>query len=98
MSYPHNIDRVELGTLTARQPSPEIQAGNPHQHRQHTTLLLHARRITVGAEQPTALQCGERAEIAALADAIEDDVKSVGQNAREVFAFVINWRGAEFAY
>jgi hypothetical protein len=31
MSCPHNIDRVELGTLATEQPPPEIQARNPHQ-------------------------------------------------------------------
>src|SRR5215467_15147108 len=96
MACPHNIDRVELGTLATRQPPPEIQARNPHQHRQHTTLRLYTRRIAISAEQTTALECGERAAIAALTDAIEDDLKSAGQNAREVFAFVINRRGAEF--
>src|SRR5215467_1648169 len=32
MSRPHNVDRVEKGALAARQPSPQIEAGNPGQH------------------------------------------------------------------
>src|SRR6516162_6178798 len=61
------------------------------------TLRLHARRIAIGAKQTTALECGERAAIAVLADAVENNIESTRQNAREVFAVVINRYGAEFA-
>ena len=75
MSRAHHVDRVEAGTLAARQPPPQIQARNPHQHGEHTTLRLHARRVAVGAEQAAPLERRERAAIALLADAIEDDVE-----------------------
>jgi hypothetical protein len=60
-------------------------------------LRLDARRIAVSAEQAAAFECRERAAIAVLADAIKDDVKPARQDAREVFAFVIDRRGAQLA-
>src|SRR5262245_65928492 len=60
-------------------------------------LPLHACRVAVGAEQAAALECRERAAIAVLADAVEDDIEPVGQDACEVFALVVDRRGAELA-
>jgi len=60
-------------------------------------VRLHARRVAVGAEQAAALERRERAAIALLADAVEDDVEPVRQDAREVFALVVDRRGAQLA-
>ena len=61
------------------------------------TLRLHARRVAIGAEQAAALERRERAAIAVLADAVEDDVEPARQDAREVFALVVDRRGAQLA-
>ena len=60
-------------------------------------LRLNARRVAVGAEQAAALERRERAAIAGLADAVEDDVEPARQDAREVFALVVDRRGAKAA-
>src|SRR5262245_8392560 len=75
MSRPHHVDRVEAGTLAARQPLPKIQARDPHHDAEHAALRLHARRVTDGAEQAAALERRERTAIAFLADAVENDVE-----------------------
>ena len=98
MLCPHHIDRVAAGALTTGQPVPQIQTRYPHQHGEHATLRLHARRIAVGAEQTAALERCQRAAIAVLADAVEDDVEPARQDTREVLALVVDRRGAELAY
>src|SRR5262249_23741788 len=101
MPSPHRIDRVDADALAARQPTqqppPYIHAPNPHQDGGQATLRLDARRVAIGAEQATTLKGREGAAIAVLADAVEDDVEPARQNAREVFAFIIDRRGPEFA-
>ena len=61
------------------------------------TLRLHARRVAIGTEQAAALERRERAAIAVLADAVEDDVEPARQDAREVFALVVDRRSAQLA-
>jgi len=61
------------------------------------TPRLHARRVAVGAEQAAALERCERAAITVLADAVEDDVEPARQDAREIFALVVDRCGAELA-
>ena len=53
--------------------------------------------MAVGAEQTAALECGERAAVAVLADAVDGDVEPARQDAREIFALVVDRRGAELA-
>src|SRR5437764_10771676 len=77
MSRAHHVNRVEAGTLVARQPSPKIKTCYPHQDSEHPTLRLRARRVTNGAEQAAALERGKRAAIAVLADAVEDHIESI---------------------
>src|SRR6516165_12309883 len=60
-------------------------------------LWADARRVAIGAEEAAGLECRERAAIAVLADAVEDDVKAAGKNTREVFALVVNGRCAKLA-
>jgi hypothetical protein len=43
------------------------------------------------------LSTRERAAIAALADAVKDDIKPARHEAREVFALVVDRRDAELA-
>ena len=66
MLQPHHVDGVEAGSPSARQPPPEIQARNPHQHDEHASLALYARRVPIGAEQTTGLERRERAAIAVV--------------------------------
>src|SRR5262249_29020110 len=94
------VDRIDAGALAAKQPLQqrlEILARQPHQDGERSTLRMHARRVAVGAEQAAALERRERAAITALADAVEDDVKPAREDAREVFALVVDRRGAELA-
>src|SRR5438105_47230 len=58
---------------------------------------LHARRVAVGAGQAAALERRERAAIAVLADAVEDDIEPARQDTREVIALVVDRRGAKLA-
>jgi hypothetical protein len=58
---------------------------------------LHAGRVAIGAEQPATLERRERAAIAILANAVEDDVEPAWQDAREVFALVVDRRGTQLA-
>src|SRR6185369_15308099 len=58
-------------------------------------LLLHPCRIAVGAEQAAWPQCSEGAAITVLTDPVENDVKPARQDAREVFALVIDRRGTQ---
>jgi len=97
MSRAHHVDRVEEGASAARQPPPQIEARYPHQHGEHATLRLHTRRVAIGAEQAPALERRERAAIAVLGDAVEDDVEPARQDAREVFALVVDRGGAQLA-
>ena len=60
-------------------------------------LRLHTRRVANGTEQAAALERGERAAIALLADAVEDDVEPARQDTREVFALVVDRRSAQLA-
>src|SRR5262249_52685467 len=76
---------------------PEIQARDPAQHGQHATLLLHARRVADGDELPAGPERRERAAIAVLPDAVEDNVEPARQDAGVVFALVVDWRGAQLA-
>src|SRR6266699_5923231 len=41
MPRPHHVDRVEAGTLAARQEPPQIQARNGHEDGEHALLRLH---------------------------------------------------------
>src|SRR6516162_3418925 len=50
MLCPHQVDRIEAGAFSARQPSPEIKAPDPHQHGRHSALRLDAGRIAVSAQ------------------------------------------------
>src|SRR5215831_947525 len=95
MSRAHHVDRVEKGASAARQPPPQIEARYPHQHGEHATLRLHTRRVAIGAEQAAALERRERAAISVLRDAVKDDVEPAWQDAREVFALVVDRGGAE---
>ena len=79
MLQSHRVDRVEERPPAARQPPPKIQARDPHQHGEHASLTLHARRVAIGAEQTAGLERRERAAIAVLPDAIEHDVKAAGR-------------------
>ena len=97
MARAHNVDRVEAGTLAARQPAPKIEARYPHQDREHASLRLHARRIAEGAKQAAALERCERAAIAVLGDAIEDDVEPAREDTGEVLALVVDRRRAQLA-
>src|SRR5205085_5119150 len=56
-----------------------------------------SRRVAVGAEQAATFERRERAAIAVLADAVEDDVEPAWHEAREVFALVVDCRRAELA-
>ena len=60
-------------------------------------MLLHARRVAIGAEQAAALERREGSAIAVLTDTVEDDVDPVRQDAREVFALVVDRRGTQLA-
>ena len=74
-----------------------VEARNPPQHGEHATLRLDARRVAIGDKQAARLERRERAAIGILADAVEDDVESARQDAREVFVLVVDRRGAELA-
>jgi hypothetical protein len=60
-------------------------------------LRLHARRVADGAEQAAALERRERTAIAVLPDAVEDDIEPARQDVSEIFALVVDRRGAKFA-
>jgi hypothetical protein len=75
MLQPHRVDGEERPPAT-RQPPPEIQTRDPHQHGEHVSFTLHARRVAVGAEQTAGLERRERAPIAVLRDAVEYHIKS----------------------
>src|SRR5262249_36516525 len=45
MLQPRRFDGVEAGSPSTRQPPPEIQPHNPHQHDEHASLALYARRV-----------------------------------------------------
>src|SRR4029077_15142218 len=68
-----------------------------HQNGDEPPPRLHARRVAVGAEQAAALERRERAAIAVLADAVEDDIEPARQDTREVIALVVDWRSAKLA-
>ncbi len=100
MLRPHQVDRVDAGALAAKQPLQqrlEILARQPHQDGERATLRLHARRVAIGAKQAAALERRERPAIAVLADVVEDAVEPARQDAREVFALVVDRRGGELA-
>src|SRR5215469_12960555 len=95
MSRAHHVDRVKEGVSTTRRPAPQIQTCYPRQHREHPALRLNARRVAVGAEQAPLLERSERAAISVLRHAVEDNVEPHWQDAREVFALIVDRRGAE---
>src|SRR6516162_6416111 len=49
---PHQVDRIEAGAFSAGQPSPEIEAPDPHQHGRHSALRLDAGRIMSATRSP----------------------------------------------
>jgi hypothetical protein len=89
MLQPHRVDGIETGPLSAGQPPPQVQARNPHQHGEHASLALHARRVPIGAEQAAVVN--DR-RLAILTYAVEDDVKPARQEAREIFVLVVDRR------
>src|SRR5262245_3893217 len=98
MLRPHQIDRIDAGALAIKQPLAErleILLRQPHQDSERTTVRLDARGVPISAEHAAALERRERGAIAALADAVEDDVKSARHDAREVIALVVDRGGAE---
>src|SRR5829696_7907576 len=98
MARPHQIDRVEPSTLASGQQSPQIQARDRRQDGEYATLCLHARDVAVGTEQTAALERRERAAVAVLPDAIEDDIEPAWQDARKVLALEVDRRGVELAH
>src|SRR5262249_30910708 len=87
----------ELDTLAARQPPGSIEARHRHQDGGQAMLRLHGRRVAIGAELAAGLERRQRATAAVLADAVEHDVKTAGQNAREVLVLIVDRRAAQLA-
>src|SRR5262249_49738755 len=60
-------------------------------------LRLYTCCIAIGTEHATRLKRRERATKAVFGNAIKDDVEAAWTDAREVFTFIVNGRGTEFA-
>jgi hypothetical protein len=97
MLHSHRIDRVETDTPRSRQPLRKIEARHPHQDAEHAALRLHTRGVAVGAEQAAVPERSQGAATVVFTYAIEDDVEPTRQDTREVFALVVDRRGALIA-
>ena len=60
-------------------------------------MRLHARRVAIRAEQAALLERREGAAIPVLGYAVENNIKPARQDAREVFALVVDRVGTELA-